>query len=613
MGPTPRGVVGVAGSVTLNSVLVPDNAQNRAVRSCSLGRVGARRDALRRRTGPRTCAATASPSPGTGRCRGSERCREHAMPPRSSAGSASFNAAASIRPVTTPVAGSIRTIVSVVHTFAYTEPSLAHSSSLSLSTGRPSSVTSTVPVSANVSGSRKVSAWNRRSSPAGRAACTTPALAVVVDGAALREGVAVAFDRDPVLPRDLPHVSPTTVIPRRTSAATGRRGPARRRCRARSPAPTTAPPSGALEQGAVGDLQALRERRRIMGKFADDLRVHPFGDRRARRRRAARAAVSRATAATDTATAARTGVLRRFTRPAWQPARAQGTECGKMDTVSVTSSPESAVVRPVLADAVELARTALVDLGEGGVGRYLGVTAEDDCAATHRFDTELPGYRGWQWAVVVAAVPGSDHVTVSELALLPGPDALVAPEWLPWDQRVRPAISRPATCSRRGRTIRGWCPVTSPPATRDRRRRVRGGPGSQAGHEPRGPPGLRRPLARRRLRSRFRDGQGRAVDVRPVRFLSAAGRFAARRVRRVRQRDGRRRAHRARGARLRCALRHHAPHRCGHPALRRLRRRRDRGGADRACRAGRRNRRGRSGSRAVPGSRGRFPDTTSAD
>ena len=33
--------------------------------------------------------------------------------------------------------------------------------------------------------------------------------------------------------------------------------------------------------------------------------------------------VSRATAATDTATAARPGVLRRFTRPAWQPARAQ--------------------------------------------------------------------------------------------------------------------------------------------------------------------------------------------------------------------------------------------------------------------------------------------------
>ncbi|MBC2639746.1 MULTISPECIES: DUF3027 domain-containing protein [unclassified Rhodococcus (in: high G+C Gram-positive bacteria)] len=106
--------------------------------------------------------------------------------------------------------------------------------------------------------------------------------------------------------------------------------------------------------------------------------------------------------------------------------------------VSVASSDERAVARPVLTDAVELARTALVELQEGGVGDYLGVTSEDACAATHRFVADLPGYRGWQWAVVVAADPESDHATVSELALLPGPDALVAPDWIPWDQRIRP-------------------------------------------------------------------------------------------------------------------------------------------------------------------------------
>ncbi|MBM4480539.1 hypothetical protein GS444_12665 [Rhodococcus hoagii] len=86
---------------------------------------------------------------------------------------------------------------------------------------------------------------------------------------------------------------------------------------------TTAPPSGALEQGAVGDLQALRERRRIMGSsrtISGCIRsaiVAPAGGVLPEQ------PVSRATAATDTATAARTGVLRRFTRPAWQPARAQ--------------------------------------------------------------------------------------------------------------------------------------------------------------------------------------------------------------------------------------------------------------------------------------------------
>ena len=119
------------------------------------------------------------------------------------------------------------------------------------------------------------------------------------------------------------------------------------------------------------------------------------------------------------------------------------TECGKMDTVSVTSSPENAVVRPVLARAVDRARAALDELDEGAVGRYLGVTAEDDCAATHRFEAELSGYHGWQWAVVVAAAPDSDHVTISELALLPGPEALVAPDWLPWNQRIRPGDLSP--------------------------------------------------------------------------------------------------------------------------------------------------------------------------
>ncbi|MGF0314952.1 DUF3027 domain-containing protein [Nocardia fluminea] len=105
-----------------------------------------------------------------------------------------------------------------------------------------------------------------------------------------------------------------------------------------------------------------------------------------------------------------------------------------MSAVSVSESG----VRPVLADAAEVARRALVALEPDGVGVHLGVSAEDDTAATHRFEATLPGYRGWQWAVVVAAPPGADHATVSESALLPALDALIAPDFVPWDQRVRP-------------------------------------------------------------------------------------------------------------------------------------------------------------------------------
>lgn len=100
-------------------------------------------------------------------------------------------------------------------------------------------------------------------------------------------------------------------------------------------------------------------------------------------------------------------------------------------------------MRPVLADAAELARRALVELEPEGVGAHLGVSGEDESAATHWFETTLAGYHGWQWAVVVAAPPGAERATVSESALLPGSEALIAPDFLPWDQRIRPGDLSP--------------------------------------------------------------------------------------------------------------------------------------------------------------------------
>lgn len=98
----------------------------------------------------------------------------------------------------------------------------------------------------------------------------------------------------------------------------------------------------------------------------------------------------------------------------------------------------------VLKGAVDQARAAVVEFsGAETVGDYLGVSYEDPAAATHRFLAHLPGYQGWQWAVVVAAYPGADHATVSEVVLIPGPTALLAPEWVPWDQRVRPGDLSP--------------------------------------------------------------------------------------------------------------------------------------------------------------------------
>lgn len=98
----------------------------------------------------------------------------------------------------------------------------------------------------------------------------------------------------------------------------------------------------------------------------------------------------------------------------------------------------------VLTAAADRARAAVEEFaGAEAVGDYLGVSYEDPNAATHRFLAHLPGYQGWQWAAVVAAYPGCDHATISEVVLIPGPTALLAPEWVPWDQRVRPGDLSP--------------------------------------------------------------------------------------------------------------------------------------------------------------------------
>ncbi|MBO0849612.1 MAG: DUF3027 domain-containing protein [Pseudonocardia sp.] len=91
-----------------------------------------------------------------------------------------------------------------------------------------------------------------------------------------------------------------------------------------------------------------------------------------------------------------------------------------------------------LLDAVELAREAAVELaGAEAVGGHEQAQAEDEHAATHFFTAHLSGYRGWRWAVTVADGGPDTPITVSEALLLPGPDALVAPAWVPWQERVR--------------------------------------------------------------------------------------------------------------------------------------------------------------------------------
>lgn len=99
-----------------------------------------------------------------------------------------------------------------------------------------------------------------------------------------------------------------------------------------------------------------------------------------------------------------------------------------------------------LVSAVEQARAAAVEeaaaeLGRAdAVGEHLEALVEDPGTLTHYFAATQGGYRGWRWSVTLAGGGTDDDgpVTVCEVVLLPGPDAVVAPVWLPWHERVRP-------------------------------------------------------------------------------------------------------------------------------------------------------------------------------
>jgi len=91
------------------------------------------------------------------------------------------------------------------------------------------------------------------------------------------------------------------------------------------------------------------------------------------------------------------------------------------------------------AEAVDLARDAVVGVvGAAEVGDHLGVQAEGERIVTHLFECADPAYAGWRWAVTVVRAPRAKAVTVSETVLLPGPGALLAPDWVPWHDRLRP-------------------------------------------------------------------------------------------------------------------------------------------------------------------------------
>jgi hypothetical protein len=70
----------------------------------------------------------------------------------------------------------------------------------------------------------------------------------------------------------------------------------------------------------------------------------------------------------------------------------------------------------------------------GTIGDLLS-SEQTDNIATLRFSSHMAGYAGWNW-VVSLAVDG-DSTTILETELVAGDEAVIAPDWVPWADRLR--------------------------------------------------------------------------------------------------------------------------------------------------------------------------------
>lgn len=97
----------------------------------------------------------------------------------------------------------------------------------------------------------------------------------------------------------------------------------------------------------------------------------------------------------------------------------------------MTSTPDE-----LAAATREIALAALHEITPAStVGPAAGYTVEPSGALSLRFENRLPGYPGWYWTVSVAQLDDAEP-TVLETELMPGDSALLAPDWVPWTERL---------------------------------------------------------------------------------------------------------------------------------------------------------------------------------
>ena len=85
----------------------------------------------------------------------------------------------------------------------------------------------------------------------------------------------------------------------------------------------------------------------------------------------------------------------------------------------------------------ELALSALAEFSDGSFGKFLGESEPEKGSIELRFEATTRGYAGWHWVVTLSQPDKRRAATVSEVTMVAGEDALIAPEWVPWAERLK--------------------------------------------------------------------------------------------------------------------------------------------------------------------------------
>jgi len=82
----------------------------------------------------------------------------------------------------------------------------------------------------------------------------------------------------------------------------------------------------------------------------------------------------------------------------------------------------------------EVAAKSAADKNE--LGSFVESVDEGEGITTFLFESKKLGYLGWRWSVTIYQADPVSEPSLCEVVMVPGDDSLIAPNWVPWSERL---------------------------------------------------------------------------------------------------------------------------------------------------------------------------------